>query len=269
MRNIALSLLIGFFVSFGKADQDILVEYATDQEAHQVQEVSDTFEKRMRETRDVNSLKDLFLNDFMRLQLEHKSRPLVLIPSVPISIETDLITQITQEEWERFYAAQLNLRYYFVLLIASRAKPSDLKSPDFKGKIFPREVFTVLEANPFLSGQYSLQGNQKKYNIETVEEMRSLITTLEQATLLLRQRFLKDPPEQTSIYRENVRRAPNEERSTRLIRPDVYGTGESRLGFPKGTRFFHRLTADRLFELWLVKTDSGMKIVWAQVYPFN
>lgn len=51
--------------------------------------------------------------------------------------------------------------------------------------------------------------------------------------------------------------------------PNVYGTEEARLGFPKGTRFFHWITGDSLFELWIVKSENGMKIVWAQVYPFN
>lgn len=49
----------------------------------------------------------------------------------------------------------------------------------------------------------------------------------------------------------------------------VYVATESRLGLPAGTRFFSRLTSDSLFELSLAKTDKGMKIVWAQVYPFN
>ena len=270
VRNTCWSLLLIFFGLFN-GTQDIVVERATEEEVRQVQEVSDTFERRMRETRDINSLKDLFLNDFMRLQIEEEKafRPgqsLILIPSVPISIEADMTTQVTQQEWQRFYAAQLNFRYYFVLLLASRMKPDDLKNlgPDFKRKLFPREVFTLLESDPFLKGQYALEGDNKKYKIETVEEFRSLLATLEQATLIVRQRFLKQPPEQTKLYRENLRRASTEvkPRSTRSISAHVSGTA-------KGTRRFTTLTADSLFELWLVKTDRGMKIAWAQVYPFN
>ena len=138
-------------------------------------------------------------------------------------------------------------------------------------KLFPAEVFKLLQTDPFLTGEYGIGAEHKKYKIETLEEFESLTTTLEQATLILRQRFLKDPPEHTSTYRENLRQAANEQKATtnRLIWPHVYGTEEGRLGFPKGTRFFHRITADSLFELWLVKSDKGMKIVWAQVYPFN
>ena len=245
------------------ANQDpLIVERATEEEARQVQELSDTFQRQMKETRDVASLKHLFRDDFVRLQIQaEKDKPPgqshLLIPSTPISIETDLTTQVRQRDWERFYAAHLNFRYYFVLLIASRAKHSDLKNGknELMRKLFPAEVLKLLQADPFLRGEYGIGAGHKKYKIETLEEFESLTTTLEQTTLTLRRGFLKDLPEQTT--------------DNRLIWPHVSGTEEGRLGFPKGTRFFHRITADSLFELWLVKSDNGMKIVWAQVYPFN
>lgn len=285
MSTIQLGLWLIFFATFGEvapvtiADQDpLVVERATEEEARQVQEVSDAFERRMRETRDVGSLKDLFLNDFMRLQIAAEKtsspdQPVSLIPSIPLSLQSDLATQVSQRDWERFYAARLNLRYYFVLLLVSRAKTSDLKNPkaSLMRQLYPVEVLTLLQADPFVKGEYGLEHDHNRHEIETLEEFLSLITTLDQAALMLRQRFVKHPPEQTRIYQENLRRATNEQktRHTGLIWPHVYGTDESRLGFPKGTRFFHRITADSLFELWFVKTDNAIKIVWAQVYPFN
>ena len=259
------------------ANQDpLVVERATEDEARQVQTVADTFERKMRETRDVSSLKDLFLHDYMRLQIEaerasNPGQPVFLIPSMPLSIESDLAARITQRDWERFYTARLNLRYYFVLLIASRLRPDDFKHATYKQKLFPVEVLTLLKSDPFLRGEYSVEGDHKKYKIETLEEFQSLVTTLEKATLVLRQQFLKHPPEETRIYQENLRSAPPEQkaRNNQLIWPHIYGTEQSRFGFPRGTRFFNRLTADSLFELSFVKTESGIKIVWAQVYPFN
>lgn len=73
---------------------------------------------------------------------------------------------------------------------------------------------------------------------------------------------------QSSTYQQNLRNAPIRDK-TQTISPGVYVATESRLGLPAGTRFFSRLTSDSLFELSLAKTDKGMKIVWAQVYPFN
>ena len=115
MRTICCSLSVILFAAFGKAvpvtmqqansNQEIVVERATEEEARQVQEVADAFEKRMRETRDVASLSDLFIADFVRLQMEeekasHPGQPLVLIPSIPLSIEADLTSKVTQQEWK-------------------------------------------------------------------------------------------------------------------------------------------------------------------------
>ena len=270
MSVIRLCLLVIFVTTSVPAG---IAQRATDEEARQVQEVSDTFEKRMRETRDVGSLKDLFLDDFMRIQIaaekdSNPGHPISLIESIPLSLETNLATQVTRKEWERFYAARLNFRYYFVLLLVSRVKFNELDNP--KGltidKVYPGDVLTLLRANPFLKGDYGVEHDHDKHQIKTLEEFLSVTNTLEQATLMLRPHLLKDPPEQTRIYQDNLRQAP---RNTELTWPSVYGTEESRLGFPKGTRFFRRLTADSMFELWLVKTDAGMKIVWARVYPFN
>lgn len=274
MKTVSFSLCLSLFVTLG---QEIQVERATEEEARQVQEVADAFERRMRETRDVASLNDLFLSDYVRLQREEEKalspgQALDLIPSIPLWIKADLAAHVAQRDWERFQFAHFNLQYYFVLLIASRLKLAEIDNGhnDFREKLFPAEVLALLRADPFLRGQYGGGVDNKKYSIDTVDELKSLISTLEQVTLKLRQDFLKNPPEQTRIFKENLRHASRKETTdNRLILPDVYGTRESRLGFPVGTRFFHRITSDEMFELSLVKTDTGVKIVWARVYPFN
>jgi hypothetical protein len=254
----------------------LVVELATEEEARQVQEVADAFERRMRETRDAGLLKDLFLEDFMRLHIAatYAGQPVSLIESIPLSLRNDLAAQVTQRDWERFYAARLNMRYYMILLLVSRIKLTDLKEPNdlLIRKIYPAEVLNLLQRDPFLKGDYGVEHDHSKHQIEKVEDFLSLITTLDRGANMLRQHFLKHPPEETRIHKENLRRAGKEHKTIRkegLIWPHVYGTEESRLGFPKGTRFFHRVTADSMFELSLVKTNNGIKIVWAHVYPFN
>jgi hypothetical protein len=275
MDVIGLCIWLIFATNAHAYQDPLVVERATEEEARQVQEVTDAFERRMRETRDAASLKDLFLDDFMRLRMKalYPNEPVSLIESIPLSLKNDLATQVTQRDWERFYAAQLNMRYYFVLLIVSRVKPNDLKEPDdsFMRKLYPVEVLNLLQRDPFLKGEYGLEHDHTKHQIETVADFLSLIATLDRAALLLRQHFLKHPPEQTLLYQENLRLASQEQKtqSTGLIGPQVYVTEESRLGFAKGTRFFQRLTADSMFELSLVKTNNEIKIAWARVYPFN
>lgn len=277
--RITKTLIVILCLTFVAHGQDeIQVERATEEEARQVQEVTNTFERRMRETRDVASLNDLFLSDYVRLQREdakalNPGQSLDLIPSIPLWIKADAAAQVAQSEWERFQFAHLNFQYYFVLLLASRLKVAEIErlNDDFRLKLYPADVLALLRADPVLGGPYGRGEESQKHTIDTVAELKSLINTLEQVTLKLRKDFLKNPPEQTRIYRENSRRARKKETvdPNRLIWPDVYGTREFRLGFPRGTRFFHRITADEMFELSLVKTDTGMKIVSVRVYPFN
>jgi hypothetical protein len=250
------------FMTNVHAYQDpVVVQRATEEDARQVQEVSDAFERRMRETRDVALIKDLFLDDFMRLRIKeiYPNGPVSLFESIPLSLRGDLATQVSQNEWEKFYAARLNLRYYLILLIVSRLDPDDLKEPDaaWMRKLYPPEVLNLLQRDPFIKGDYGLEHDHTKHQVETLDDFQSLITTLDRASVIFRQHLLKHPPNEQWT------------RKTGLIWPNVYGTEEARLGFPKGTRFFHRITGDSLFELWIVKSENGMKIVWAQVYPFN
>ena len=85
MKSVSLSLCLSLFLTLG---QEIQVERATEEEARQVQEVADAFERRMRETRDVEALNDLFLSDYVRLQREEEmvlnpGQSVDLIPSIP------------------------------------------------------------------------------------------------------------------------------------------------------------------------------------------
>ena len=85
MKLVCCSLVLILFAALGGAvnsNQEIVVERATEEEARQVQEVANAFEKRIRETRDAVSLRDLFISDFMRLQMEHENVSRSRQPSV-------------------------------------------------------------------------------------------------------------------------------------------------------------------------------------------
>ena len=272
MKHLVCILCVIFF-----AAQEITLERPTEEETKQVQEIADVFERRMRETRDVAMLNDLFINDYVRLQMDEQKasrarQPLELIPSIPLSMKAELASQVAQRHWQRFHTTHFNLTYYFILLVASRFEAeSDLgKAQDeLTQKIFPVEVLKVLRTDPLLRGHYGVQADKARYTIETVDELQSLINTFEQVTAILRQNFARNPPESTPIYQKNMRVEAAKNAVRKRSIPDVYGTRETRLGFPVGTRFFHTITADSLFELWLVKTDRGIKITRASVYPFN
>ena len=240
------------------AASQIVVEQPTEEEALEARRVAATFIKRIQETRDIAALKDLYVDDFVRRRMETEQVSLNDF-GASLFYRTDLKTEADPREWERFYAAGVNLNYFKALYFIATNHDFLTHEPSMS-EIYPPEVVAVLDANLFLVEK----SPDRKYKIETLEEFRGVLATLERATVLMRARFVKHPPEETERYRENVRawvaKQPEEA---------VYVQTGDRPGFPKGTRFFRLRTMPAFFDLTLVTTGEGMKIVWASVYPFN
>jgi hypothetical protein len=212
----------------------------------------------MQETRDIATLKDMYVADSVRRKLEKEQVTLSGVGSSLID-RTDLDTDAALREWERFYAAQVNLNYFKVLYYLVNGHELFTHEPKLS-ELCPPEVVALLNANPYLAEK----SPDKKYKIETLEELRGVIATLERAGSLMRERFVKQPPEQTEQYRENVRAWAEEEPEEA-----VYIESGDRPGFPKGTRFFRLRTSPQFFDLTLLRNGEGMKVVQAEIYPFN
>lgn len=240
------------------ADSQTLREMPTEQEVREAREIATAFIRRIRRTRDIATLKDLYVEDFLRRR-QSTATSLHDFGS-SLFYRTDLWTEADLHEWERLYAAQVNLRYFMVLYYFANGHEIFTHEPKMS-EVYPPEVLAQLKANPFLAEA----STDRKYRIETLEDLRSVIATLEHATAVMRERFMKHPPEQTERYRENMRAWVTKES---LRDPGVY-VQTGLLGFPKGTRFFRLRTMPPLFDLTVVRSDNGMKLVWASVYPFN
>jgi hypothetical protein len=253
---LILVLLANHAHAFPAAASQLIMEQPTEQEAREAREVAAAFITRMQETRDVAALKDLYVDDFLRLESGLLS---LSVFGASLSQRTDLWAEVDRREWERFYAAHVNLNYFRVLYYLATGRNILTHEPTMS-ELYPPEVIRLFNANPFLA----VKSPDRKYKIETPEELRDVLTTLERATVLMRERFVKHPPEETERYRENVRawmaKEPEEA---------VYIQTGGRRGFPEGTRFFRLRTSPEIFDLTLVRTGEGMKIVWAKVYVFD
>ena len=240
------------------AAAQIVTERPTEQEVREARQVAATFLSRIQETRDVAALQDMYAADFVRRKLEMEQVTLSSFGS-SLFYRTDLETEVGLRQWERFYAAQVNLNYFKVLYYIAGTRQLLTHEPTLS-ELCPPEVVALLNANPLLAEK----SPDKKYKIETLEELRGVIATLERAASLMRERLVKQRPEQTERYRENVR-------AWAAAEPEeaVYVETGDWPGFPKGTRFFRLRTTPEIFDLTLVRTAEGMKVVWATVYPFN
>lgn len=255
---LTLVLLANHAHAVPAAASQIIPEQPTEQESREAREVAATFLKRIQETRDIAALKDLYVDDFVRRRLESEQVSLGDF-GPPLSYRADLKTGADPREWERLYVAQVNLNYFMALYFIATSHKFLTHEPTMS-EVYPPEVVALLNANRFLVEK----SPDKKYKIETLEELRGVLATLERAGVLMRERFAHHPPEETERYRENVRAwvAAEPEEA-------VYIQTGAWAGFPEGTRFFRLRTTPEFFDLTLVRTDEGMKVVWARVYLFN
>jgi hypothetical protein len=258
LRSLTLVLLAYQAHAAPAPASQITAGEPTEQEAREAREVAAAFIARIQKTRDVAALKDMYVADFIRRPLEMEQVALGDFGS-SLSYRADLETEADPREWESFYAAQVNLNYFRALYYLATGH-NILTHEATTSEVYPPEVVALLNANPLLA----VESPGKKYKIETREELRGVIATLERAASLMRERFVRQPPEQTERYRENVRAWAAKEPEE----PVYVQTGDWH-GFPKGTRFLRLRTAPQLFDLTLVRTGEGMKLVWARVYPFN
>lgn len=234
-----------------------IVEAPTQQEAREARKVAAAFMSRIQVSRGIATLKDMFVTDFVRRRFEIEQ--IVQTDFGSTLFYRNLGAAADAREWERLYAAQVNLKYFMVLYFIAHS-PTFLSREPALRELCPPEVVAQLNANPFLAET----SPNKKYKIETLEELRGVIATLERAAELMRKTLEKHPPEKTKLYRENIRawaaRRPVEA---------VYVQTSDWPGFPLGTRFFRLRTTPEFFDLTLVKAGGEMKIVWAIVYLYN
>ena len=246
------------------ASSRIRVDQETEKELKEARRVTASFLTRMTRSRDIGALKDLYVDDFGKRYIASGFGDI----GSSVILNDNLKTQATAVDWERYYAAQVSLRYCLVLHLISTFTPDQIRSLDTNGikgenPLVPPELFAVLDTSPFLVWDYRKDNPAAERDVKTVEEFRGLIAVLEKATALMRERFKKKAPEQSANYRSTIA-SINEGPAPAL---QVYD--REMFGFPPGTHFFRALTQPQLFELLLVKTDDGMKVAFARVYPFN
>jgi hypothetical protein len=263
-----VSILLLLFVSFTALPRDVRPQAKAaqtgDQDTEEARSVVAEFMRRLQQTRDLAALKDLYLDDFMARILKSNQSPPDF--AFNLNLSQELMTQLTPADWERYYFAQTNLRYYMVLHLAAGYSPAQMRAME-KGEsagvnLFPPDVLALLEDARVLARASSSSND----SVETLSQFRHLLVVFEKAGAMMRERFRKEPPEKSKRYRENAS-VPN----TTRAQPKPYLSIEDRErdGFPAGTHFFHMVTEPSLFELSLVRTDRGVKILWARVYPFN
>jgi hypothetical protein len=230
----------------------------TESEKEDVERVAKAFSARLQQTRDLAPLTvEFYLTDFLKGNLPTDAKPstrfitLDFAPEFPI--KPALLRQASLSDWQALYVGYQNLKYFMELTLATL--PEKRGTP--QNQIFPAEVDRLLKS----------QAKLAKTGITTVKELRGLNTVLKQAGAMLRAQFNRQPPESSATYHQRI--GAFIDPSRKVMQAEVQVSPQSESGFPPQTRFFNIITAAPFFELRLVRTADGLKIVFAKVHSYK
>jgi hypothetical protein len=118
-------------------------------------------------------------------------------------LSRDLLAKAKPDELRRFFIAMTNLSYLSTLYIYGRVY---MKTGGFEEhpprQQYPPAVFRLLGRNPTVSAWWAHDRFSK--SMTSVKQLRTLTSTFEMATAMLRHYVKSHPPEQTRMYRRNL-----------------------------------------------------------------
>jgi hypothetical protein len=259
-------------------------------------ETADLFMKRLDETGDFSSvIAEMYAEDFIERYIqqeiiegkESNSSSYIYFPP-GFELKRDLLEQATLEDWRSFYIAVNNFFYHFMVIGLNKNADDILngREPDDDSikKIIPPDAIKLFNNQPVLKDFFDLdddrpgvgepQGESQSYaaweesgqtSIQTPEEMREFIETLQEGLRLILEKQGDHALRLTESAKsaiEVTRLRLNEDGGT--MEPRIKVSDEKRLGLPPGTR---ALVAPTPIFYWLEIADVNgkQKIVQAQL----
>jgi hypothetical protein len=238
-------------------------QYLSKAQAQEVQEFASSFTKRLEETKDFAPLvKEFYFEDYIERYIKTQQNGdlpnegpyrLGLVPGVEYT--SNLHTQASREEWQKFYVAVNNIFYLGIVSGLCTFSP-DTDVQITATDLYPREVLDLLGSSKNLSNM--VERRKGSPPISTVAEMRSAIDVLEGAATLMKAYVLRNPPEFNERYKQNVDAIL---KNRYIMKPWVEIADDDQLGLPKGTPIIF-INTQTGFKLILAKSNGQLKIVW-------
>jgi hypothetical protein len=249
----------------------------TAEEDREAREIAAQFSRRWQETEDIGPLvKEFFVADFAD-RLRHEPSLLFFAELRP-----ELMKPEAREELRRNYVAMTNLLYLFVRLYEVYAviRMQGHEREDLNlNHILPVNIWKVLNSNPTMKtlldeevgesaqsrtehGDQDADRQAHAKRIDSMEQLHSLTTTLEQAVVLLRDHVRTLPS--TIRASELTGKQPGDAASSSTessdpLTPRVRITGEEFYGYPAGTRL---ISVELLpFQIDLVRAGGRLKVL--------
>lgn len=239
----------------------------TGAENREAREVVIQFTGRFAETRDLTPIvNELYVNDFIERYKKFKEKdftPPVKSNSAHVyfapglDYDSRLLAEAGQEDWRRFYIAANN--FLLVGLVSALKQTPDNAADIEVNDVYPRGVVKLLDGNPNLANM--IVRKRPPGAVGSLEEMRGVITTLEQAAALMRQR---QPGKPVRAGDKDWDGAVEMIRADEFFKPQVVVMDEAFFGFPKGTRILHVKTPLGL-RLMMARDGDRLRIFWTEI----
>lgn len=260
---IVASFMANSIVPAARADE----REATEAENQEAREIVIQFTARFAETRDLTPIvNEHYVSDFIERYKKFKEEG--LSPTVKsnsdslyfapgLDYDSRLLSEAGQEDWRRLYIAANN--FLLVGLVSVLKKTPDDATDIKVTDIYPPSVVKLLDGNPNLANMIVRKRRSKA--ISSVEEMRAVITILEQAVAIMQRR---QPGKPISAGDKDWADGVKMIREDEFFGPLVEVTDEEFFGFPKGTRILVVKTPLGL-RLMLARDGAKLKIFWTEI----
>ena len=239
-----------------------LQQQITDSEAKEAREVVRQYTIRFIETQDLaHVIKDLYFADFVERYKKSKkdgggpdNQDVYFAPGLVYNAR--LLRNANIDDWQRLYVAANNFLIFG--FFSAMTKYSDENANIVATDMFPASVIDLFSKNLNLENMIVRKGPQKP--ISSVEEMRSVSSTLEQAVALMRK---------TQLVKTSAKIQGRElgelMKADEIFVPELEVEKGEFFGFPPGTRIIYidTLVGRRLF---LARDDDKkLKVFWTDI----
>ncbi len=221
-------------------------------ESQEVEQFVWAFNKRLRRTRDLTPFLTEPLAGKMidRLFQEKENSP-------PL-VSQELISERNLSELRKFWIATSNLAYLSELYVYTKLSVNGVRIYELPHRQqYPPNVARLMKRNPILSKWWEESDSDSSRQVaKTIEQVRSLTTTFQEAASLMRARFKAHPPEQTHQYRQNIVYLS---KYLKVVNVDTCKSEKDCAGLPLHTR---TITVNiPALTLVLVRMDGQLKIL--------
>lgn len=160
-----------------------------------------------------------------------------------MNLDREVASQLSRQELQRFYVAQMNAGYLSSLYLISQltSEPADVASAQ---KLLPLDVRQLIENQQHVLGE----------KLDSVERVRSYTDLLERISLLMRRHVKRVKAAQSDEWRTM-------QEYWDLYQPTIRACARNCFGLPAGTQFFEVNVP--VFRLKVAEIGGNLKVVSA------